>query len=709
MFWPYLIYVIILAVSIGIAGALIVRLWRYRTMPGASGLMLSIVAVATWSFGYALEIMGPGLAVKVFWAKFEFIGISLVPLGIFVFGLQYSGRGKWLSLTRALALLIIPLSTIILTWTNESHALIWSSISLLPEAIAPLDLIHGAWFWVSAIFWYALLAVATLLLVQLARGTHELYRLQARIMLAGMAVPWLANVLYIFRLTPFPYLDLTPLALTLTNIALAIGFLRYRLLDVIPIAHETIFGAMGNGVVVLDLKGRIVEFNPAAGRIFQGFEGKIIGQDIRELLPQWDTLTLRDPAEITLESTEGKRVHNLRITPMLDRQKRASGQLLILTDITEQKRAQSQILLQVTALEAAGNGIVITNARGDIEWVNQAFTRLTGYCREEALGQNPRLLKSGQHADEFYSDLWETICSGKVWRGEMINRRKDGSLYHEEMTITPLAEPGGTISHFIAIKQDITERKRAEEELFKAHQQALEANRLKTQLLANVSHDLRTPLGAIMGFADMLHSGVYGPVNAEQSAVATEIVDSANQLLAFVNNLISKAQIETGKIVLHAAPFDPNELADVGRSAASLLAAKKGLALEVIVDQDLPRRIHGDLYWLRQIVSNLVNNAVKFTDQGIVAVRLFQVNADYWAIQVADSGIGIPQEAQPTIFEAFQQVDGSATRKHSGSGLGLAIVKELTVLMGGKIDLQSATGAGSTFTITLPFIEEEKK
>jgi signal transduction histidine kinase len=304
--------------------------------------------------------------------------------------------------------------------------------------------------------------------------------------------------------------------------------------------------------------------------------------------------------------------------------------------------------------------------------------------------------------------LWDTILAGKVWRGEVINRRKDGTLYTEEMTITPVIQSDGSLTNFIAIKQDITERKRAEEALAEAHQQALEANRLKTQLLTNVSHDLRTPLGAILGFAEMLRAGVFGEATQKQKEAAGEIIDSSNQLMTFVDNLIGQAQFETGKIVLKVKSFDPRELFAPLQATAGTLAKKKGVQLEYEIDEQLPKVLFGDLYWLRQIVANLINNAVKFTDQGAVKVRLHQPDAQHWAIQVADTGIGIPEEDQAAIFEAFRQVDGSTTRRHGGSGLGLAIVQELTTLMDGKIELNSAIGKGSTFTITLPLIRSEE-
>jgi len=249
----------------------------------------------------------------------------------------------------------------------------------------------------------------------------------------------------------------------------------------------------------------------------------------------------------------------------------------------------------------------------------------------------------------------------------------------------------------------IIELKRAEESLAQAHDQALEASRLKSQLLANISHVLRTPLGSILGYTEMLQAGVYEPLTGQQQEAITEIIESAEQLLNFINNLLSQAQIETGKVVLNAVSFAPAELLDAIQSTSRALARTKGLELTSAIAPDMPAALSGDPYWLRQIIINLVSNAIKFTDRGAVGVHIYRADDVHWAIQVTDTGCGIPAEAQTYIFDSFRQVDETAIRKqHTGSGLGLSIVKQLTDLMGGQITLTSQEGQGSTFTVLLP-------
>ncbi len=264
--------------------------------------------------------------------------------------------------------------------------------------------------------------------------------------------------------------------------------------------------------------------------------------------------------------------------------------------------------------------------------------------------------------------------------------------------------------HFVVygVVSDVTARKQAEETLTQAHDQAQEASRLKTQLLANVSHDLRTPLNAILGYTEMLLEGIYGPISDHQRGAVAEIIDSTGQLLNFINNLLSQAQIESGKVLLKTTPFSPDDLLETVNSI-NILAQAKNVNLVFNLAAGLPDQLYGDFYWLRKILLNLVDNAIKFTEPGgSVQIYIFQPDETRWALQVADTGCGIPVEAQNYIFESFRQVDGTSTRLHGGSGVGLAIVNQLTMLMGGQIILDSKVGQGSTFTVYLPLLSTQE-
>ena len=241
-----------------------------------------------------------------------------------------------------------------------------------------------------------------------------------------------------------------------------------------------------------------------------------------------------------------------------------------------------------------------------------------------------------------------------------------------------------------------------EEELILARDQALRASRFKTELLSKVSHELRTPLGAILGFAEMMRAGVFGTIACQQQQAIEEIIDSTQYLTSLVSELLDQAKLKAGKLKLDNQPFAPKSFVDDVLSKMSVLAQAKGLALTTDIAPDVPTTLCGDPTRLQQILVNLVSNAVKFTQTGSVQIRVYRPTAEHWALQVTDTGPGIPAEAQAYIFEPFGQVDGSATRLHTGTGLGLSIVKQLTTLMSGKITVSSEVGEGSTFTVILP-------
>ncbi len=385
--------------------------------------------------------------------------------------------------------------------------------------------------------------------------------------------------------------------------------------------------------------------------------------------------------------------------PVFDSKGEVIGMIEYSLDITERKRAEERIRKLELAVEHAASGVVITDTNGTIEYANPVIQRITGYMLSELLGQNPRLLKSGKTPQEVYIDLWSTIKRGDVWQGELINRRKDGTLYYEFQTIAPVRNERGEITNFVAIKLDITRQKELEEMLLAEKERAEAASRFKSRLLANISHDMRTPLGAIIGYGEMLLDEVFGSLNKEQQEKLREMIWSAERLNTMISNLLHQAELESGKLRFNPRSFAPAELLKV-LSSSLALAIWKGLEVITEIDPSLPNTLKGDLYWIQQILLNLLDNAIKYTEKGRVWVRLRRMDEAHWAIEVQDTGIGIPPEKHEAIFEAFKQADES--HQYHGSGLGLSIVRQLVDEMHGRILLESAPGKGSTFTVIFP-------
>jgi len=243
--------------------------------------------------------------------------------------------------------------------------------------------------------------------------------------------------------------------------------------------------------------------------------------------------------------------------------------------------------------------------------------------------------------------------------------------------------------------------------VFRDFTREAEVEKLKSTFVAIVSHELRTPLNAILGYAEMFKETVYGPMNDKQVNMADRIIKNTQRLLGLINDLLDQAQMEAGKLTIQFAPIRPSELLENLHGVMDKTASDKGLRLTSEIEDNLPESLNGDAARLHQILVNLVNNAIKFTDQGTVRVRLFCPGENKWGIEVVDTGRGIPAVDLPHIFDTFRQVEGTATRVHGGFGLGLSIVKQLVNLMSGEVNVTSTVDEGTTFTITLPMVTNE--
>ena len=371
-------------------------------------------------------------------------------------------------------------------------------------------------------------------------------------------------------------------------------------------------------------------------------------------------------------------------------------------DVTERKQKDEELQKLRTAVEQSANAIVITDRMGTIEYVNPAFEQITGYSRAEAVGQNPSFLKSGGKDVEFYRNLWKMIASGKIWCGEFHNKRKDGSLYWESATISPVQNDKGEILHFIAIKEDITGRKLMESRLADALLRAEAGAAAKSQFLSIMSHELLTPLNGVLGFAELLS---ITPLNDEQMGFARTISQSGNHLLQVVNDILDFSSIEKGHVPLESSGIAIADLVESSVVPSRITAAEKGLKLLCEMDPGLPVQLTGDERRIRQILINLIGNAVKFTAAGSVIVRVAPSSVagrPALDISVEDTGPGIHAETIALLFNPFVQEDMTLHRPFEGTGLGLAISQRLAEAMGGLITVRSVFGQGSTFTLRLP-------
>ncbi|MBF0501811.1 MAG: response regulator [Candidatus Riflebacteria bacterium] len=367
------------------------------------------------------------------------------------------------------------------------------------------------------------------------------------------------------------------------------------------------------------------------------------------------------------------------------------------------KSTQSINLLS-RAVENTAATVVITNADGIIEYVNQAFCQVTGYSREEAIGNNPRILQSGIHNLEFYQNLWNTILSGKTWSGRLCNKKKSGELMWESVKIAPVTGQDGRISHFVAVKEEITEMLATQVILEKAKLAAEAANIAKGQFLANMSHEIRTPMNAILGFS---HLALKMDMPPKLFDYIAKINSAGNAVLGLINDILDLSKIEAGKLELEKVAFVFDNLMNNVASIVSEKAASKELSFHIQISSEIPQSLIGDQLRLAQILINLTTNAIKFTEKGEIelSIKLLEKTENRGKIlfEVRDTGIGMNRQQQNRLFLPFSQADGSTTRKYGGTGLGLSICKHLVEMMEGRISVQSEPGRGSTFSFWVWF------
>lgn len=346
--------------------------------------------------------------------------------------------------------------------------------------------------------------------------------------------------------------------------------------------------------------------------------------------------------------------------------------------------------------------VAITDSRGTITYVNDKFCEISQYSREELLGQNHRVLNSGFHSREFFRQMLSTISQGKVWQGEIRNRRKDGSIYWVDTTVVPFMDSRGNPYQYAAIRTDITERKRNEEELIHAKEEAEAASRAKSEFLSRMSHELRTPLNAIIGFTQLLESGVDGELTSAQRESAGHILQSGWHLLDLINEILDLARIESGRMAINMENVELQPLVDECADMIMPVANEKGIILDNhIASQPGNWWIRADRVRIKQVLLNLMSNAVKYNKpDGEVGLTCEEAPNGMIRIAVTDRGNGISADHIASLFQPFSRLDADKS-EIQGAGVGLAVTKSLVELMGGRIGVDSTVGEGATFWFEL--------
>jgi PAS domain S-box-containing protein len=478
MHWQFTPYVIPVAASAVVSAAVAIAIWRRRPAPGAISFSLLMLVVAEYSLTYVLELVSADLPHVLFWDNMEWLGAAWAPTLWLVFVLQYTGRARWLTRRTVALLAIEPLITLLLLWTNQFHGLIEDHIRLdTSGSFAALALTYGVWYWIDVAYSYLLLFVGAILIciliLTLIRSTR-LYLGQAGALLIAVLAPWVGNALTTFGLSPFPDLDLTPFAFTISGLAVAWSLFRFRLLDIIPVAREAVFESMQDAVIVVDEQNRIVDLNLAAQRLAHDTASKAIGQPFTRVFSAYPELVerYRDAteanAEIVLGEGEALRYFGLRTSPLYRRNGHlaVAGRLIVLNDVTELKQAE-RVLRESeerfrNIFEEAPIGMAVISLDSRLLQVNKAFCEMLGYSEQELTA---RTLSVITHPDDVGKDglLAAQMLKGAITSYTVEKRylRKSGETLWVALTATVIRNHDEKAVYGLVMIENIIERKRA--------------------------------------------------------------------------------------------------------------------------------------------------------------------------------------------------------------------------------------------------------
>lgn len=378
------------------------------------------------------------------------------------------------------------------------------------------------------------------------------------------------------------------------------------------------------------------------------------------------------------------------------------GKTLIIStinDVTQKKLIQENLRKLSMVVEQSPVSVVITDTSGIIQYVNSFFTKVTGYEPKEAIGNKTNILKSGFMTQSFYEELWETITAGKIWIGEILNKKKNGDLYWEKVIITPLTDERGQIINFVGIKEDITEKKKIIEELQVAKAEAEKSNNLKSEFLALISHEIRTPINVIVSFVSMLKHELGLEVTEDMKVAYLSIESATKRIIRTVDLILNMSELQVGSYLAKMKYINIEN--DVFQKIIlDFINAAESKNLKLSIKRKTENmNVFVDEYSVIQIFSNLLDNAVKYTDKGYIEIVIERDNFGRLCVSIVDTGIGISENYLRNLFHPFSQEEEGYTRKYEGSGLGLALVKKCCDLNNAEIKVKSEKGKGSTFTV----------
>jgi PAS domain S-box-containing protein len=686
--------ILLIAALISLASA--IYAWRQRPTTGATSYSLMLFGLFIWLLGYMFEIISMNATIRYMWGNLAYVGVTIVPVAWLLFSFEYTGRSAWISWKTIALLCIEPILVQIFSWTNVYHHLFYTEVLYdFSQPLPQSNLTFGPAFWIHAAYIYLLLLTGTLLLFLKFLKSSGLYRRQLAIILIGTTIPWISNFVYLPRAADFP-IDPTALAFLATSILWSWAIFGYRLIDIMPIARDTVVEHMQDGMLVVDNENRIIDVNSTAARIIGRPVEDMVGLAAEAVISSWkDIANQAQHDELVITQEDQTSYFDIQVTTLFDKKGQQTGQLILFRDITERKHTEDAYY---TLVNQTAQGLAIIQDM-HIQFANPALSEITDIPITELISAPLNKLMHNIHADDL------PILLGSLSNASQIELRFMGfedEIRWLEFSATQIQYQGAPAIQ--AVISEITERKNTEEILRQARDEAEAANRAKSTFLANMSHEIRTPLSAIIGYSEMLHEQATMKGEEKLAARLKNIESAAYHLLNILNDILDISRIESGKMELHEDVFTVQSLIDTLAITVRSLVTRNNNRFRIELAKDSGEMV-GDATKINQMLTNLLSNAGKFTTNGEVTLQVDRettANAhDELVFRVIDTGIGMSPEVIPQLFQPFAQADDSLTREYGGTGLGLAITRRICDMMNGSIEVESQPGKGSTFTIRL--------
>ena len=732
-FTPYsLFFLVTTLVSFSVA----FLAWQRRSVKSARELAFLMIAAGFGAFWLIFEAAAPTIADKVFWSKLEYIGGIATPVLYLIFVLRYTGKDKFLSRNHILLLFIVPAITMVLAITNEGHSLIWTGFSEISSETNLMEYYHGIGFWIGYIVYtYLMLILSAIFLLGFIIHQNKPFRSQGIIILVGGFCPWIVSILYLTGNNPVEALDITPVSIILSGVLAAYAILNIRLLDLVPIARETLVEILPDGILVVDGQNRVQDINGAAmsflgirNRNIIGFHAQSVDASKSKLL---NAVINHESKDQTEEIQGYNEIRTFRILKHTIKNQTGS-RLIVIQDITEQVTWQKEIQAgEERYHEMSAMFRLLADNTEDFLWakdINNQYTFVNKTMCDrlliadsvyEPIGKTDIYFAARERVAHPENPEWHTfgeICADTdiitLQKGKPQQFDEFGNIQGKFLFLdvhkAPIRDESGNLIGVVGTGRDVTltkqlekERSNALELLQQSEVNLHKINAEKDKFFSIIAHDLKSPFSAFLGFTEMMVEELPTLTLGQIQEMAFSLRQSATNLYQLLENLLEWSMMQRGLTRFDPKPFLLGPKINESLHLVLEAANKKGIEFTCAIPDDM--KVYADENMLKSTIRNLATNAMKFTAKGgKISLIAQSVNGNGIEISIMDSGIGMGKDLLDKLFHLDEHTSREGTEGESSTGLGLLLCKDFIEKHGGRIWAESEAGKGSVFHFNLP-------